>query len=118
MFKTIEGTADCEIRFVDRFLNARNVLPSEIHQQVCQAYGDNAMSDGMVRKWVRMFSEGRENVHDEARSWRPSLANDDLARKMNEIVCDDRRFTISDLSLRFPQISRTILNDIVNSHLG
>jgi len=30
-------------------------------------YGDNAMSDGMVRKWVRMFSEGRENMHDEAR---------------------------------------------------
>jgi len=39
-------------------LNARNVLPSEIHHQICQVYGDNAMSDGMVRKCVRMFSEG------------------------------------------------------------
>ena len=53
-------------------------------------YGDNAMSDGMVRKWVRMFNEGRENVHDEARSGRPSLVNDDLVRKVNERVCDDR----------------------------
>jgi len=43
-------------------------------------YGDNAMSDGMVRKWVRMFNVGRENVHDEARSGRPSLVNDDLVR--------------------------------------
>jgi len=83
------------------------VIPSEIHHQICQVYGDNAMSDGMVRKWVRMFNEGRENVYDEARSGRPSLVNDDLVRKVNERVRDDRRFTISDLSVHFPQISRT-----------
>ena len=115
MFKTIEGAADCEIRSLIRFLNARNVLPSEIHHQISQVYGDNAMSDGMVRKWVRMFNEGRENVHDEAGSGRPTLVNDDLVRKVNERVRDDRRFTISDLSLQFPQISRTILYDIVSS---
>ena len=80
------------------------MLPSEIHHQICQVYGDNAMSDGMVRKWVRMFNEGRENVHDEVRSGRPSLVNDDLVRKVNERVRDDRRFIISDLSLYFPQI--------------
>ena len=105
MFKTIEGAADCEIRPVIRFLNTRNVLPSEIHHQICQVYGDNVMSDGMVRKWVQMFDEGRENVYDEARSGRPSLVNDDLVRKVNERVRDDRRFNISDLSLHFPQIS-------------
>jgi len=101
MFKTIEGAADCEMRSVIRFLNARNVLPSEIHHHICQVYGDNAMSDGMVRKRVRLFNEGRENVHDEARSGHPSLVNDDLVRKVNERVRDDRRFTISDLSLHF-----------------
>jgi len=108
MFKTIKGAADCEIRSVIRFLNAWNVLPSKIHHQICHVYGDNAMSDGMVRKWVRIFNEGRQNVHDEARSWRPSLVNDDLVRKVNERVHDDRRFTISILPLHFPQISRTL----------
>jgi len=101
MFKTNEGAADCEIRSVIRFLNARNVLPSVIHHQICQVYGDNVMSDGMVRKCIRMFNEGRENVHDEARSGRPSLLNDDLVRKVNERVRDDRRFTISDLPCTF-----------------
>jgi len=90
MFKTIEGDADSEIRSVIRFLNARNVLPSEIHHQICQMYGDNAMSDGTVRKLVRMFDEGRENVHDEARCGRPFLVNDDLVRKVNERLRDDR----------------------------
>jgi len=57
MFKIIEGAADCEIQSVIRFFNSRNVLPSEIHHQICQVYGDNVMSGGMVRKWVRMFNE-------------------------------------------------------------
>jgi len=44
--------------------------------------------------------------------------NDDLVHKVNERVSDDRHFTISDLSLHFPQISRTLPCDIVSSHLG
>jgi len=115
IFKTNEGAADCEIRSAIRFLNARNVLPSEIHHQICQVYGDNGMSDGMVRKWVRMFNEGRENLQDEARSGRPSLVNDDFVREVNERVHDDRRFTISNLSLHFPHISRTLFYDTVSS---
>ena len=47
MFNTIEGPAVYEMRSVIRFLNARNVLPSEVHHQICQVYWDNAMSDDM-----------------------------------------------------------------------
>ena len=115
MFKIIEEAADCEIRSVIRFLNARNVPPSKIHHQICQVYGDNVKSDRMVRKWVRMFNGGRENVQDEARSGRPSLMIDDLVRNVNERVRDDRCFTISDLSLHFPHISRTLPYDTVSS---
>jgi len=73
------------------------------------------MGDDMVRKWISIFNEGRENVHDEARSGHPSLVNNDLVRKFKERVRDDRRFTISDLSLHFPRISRTLLYNIVSS---
>ena len=41
--------------------------------------------------------------------------NDYFVRKAKERVRDDRRFTISDLSLHFSQISRTLLYDIVSS---
>ena len=57
-------------------------------------------------------------MHNEVRSGHPSLVNDDKLHMVNERVRDDRRFTISDLSLHFPQISRTLLHDIVSSHLG
>jgi len=114
-FKPIEGAADCEIWCVIRFLNARNVLQSAIRHQICQVYGDYALSDGMVRNWVQMFNEGRENVHDEVQSGSPSLVNDGLVCNVKERARDDRSVTISDMSLHFPQISRILLLDIVSS---
>jgi hypothetical protein len=118
MFKTIERPADCEIQSVTHFLNVRNVKPADIHRQICEVYGENAMSDGMVRKWVRQFNKGRENVHDEARSGQPSVVSDHLVRAVDSKVHEDRWFKISSLSLHFPQISRTILYEIVSDRLN
>jgi hypothetical protein len=73
MFKMIERPADREIRCVIRFLNARNVKAVDFHRQICEVYGENAMNDGMVRKWVSKFNEGRDNVPDEPRSGRSSV---------------------------------------------
>jgi hypothetical protein len=70
MFKTIVRPADCEVWSVIHFLNARNVKPVDIHHQICEVYGETAMSDGKVRKWVRKF-RGRHNTCDELRSCRP-----------------------------------------------
>lgn len=117
MFKTIDRPASCEIRAVIKFLNARNVRPCEIYRQISETYGENAMSEGMVRKWVRMFNEGRENVHDEERSGRPSLITEELVRCIDEQVRSNRRFTISDLSMHFQNISRSLLHEIVTEHL-
>jgi hypothetical protein len=36
------------------------------------------MNDEMVTKWVRKFNEGRDNVHVEPRSGRPSVVSDEL----------------------------------------
>lgn len=118
MIKKIINPADCEIRSIIRFLDARNVKPAEIYRQIQDVYGENAISEGMVRKWVRMFNEGRTNVHDESRSGRPSVVNDDLVRKVDEKIKENRRFTITMLSDEFPQISRTVLYQIVVDHLG
>ncbi|GBM22061.1 hypothetical protein AVEN_137371-1 [Araneus ventricosus] len=118
MFKTISGPADCEVRSVIRFLNAKNVKPAEIHRQLLEIYGDNVMTDGMVIKWVRQFNDGRTNVHDEARSGRPSVVNDGLVAKVNEKIRENRRLTIRMLFDVFPQISKTVLDEIVTNRLN
>jgi transposase-like protein len=73
MFKMIERPADCEIRSVIRFLIARNVKPADIHCQMCEVCGENSMSRVILRKWIRKLNEGRDNVHEEPRSGRPSV---------------------------------------------
>ena len=50
--------------------------PADIHRQISAVYGENAMSDGMVRKLVRKFNECSNSVHDEPRSGRPSVVCD------------------------------------------
>jgi transposase len=89
----IENPASCEIRSIIKFFNAKNIRPAEIYEQVCEIYGGNAMSDGTVRRWGRMFSEGRTNVHDDDRSGRPSLATTDLLDQLNEKIRQNRPCT-------------------------
>jgi hypothetical protein len=45
----IKNPASCEIWSVIKFFNAKSVCPTDIYRQVCEVYGENAMSDGMVR---------------------------------------------------------------------
>ncbi|GBN32786.1 hypothetical protein AVEN_90341-1 [Araneus ventricosus] len=118
MFKTIADPADCEVRSVIRCLNAKNVKPAEIHRQLVEIYGENVMTDGMVRNWVRQFNDGRTNVHDEARSGRPSVVNGGLVAKVNEKIRENSRFTIRMLCDEFPQSSKTVLHEIVTNRLN
>ena len=46
MFKKIENPTACEMLSVIRFLNAKNMKPAEIHRQLCDVYGEHAMSNG------------------------------------------------------------------------
>jgi hypothetical protein len=80
-----------------------------------EKFMEKMLTDGMVRRWCRMFSEGKTNVHDD-RSGLPSLATADLLDEVNEIP-ENRRIATSELSTHFPHISRSLLNEIVTEHL-
>ena len=45
-----------------RFLKAENFRPTGIYKQIVEAYGEGALNEGDVRKWCRLFKEGRNNV--------------------------------------------------------
>jgi len=72
------------------------------------------MSDGNVRQWYHLFEEGRTNIHGKERSGWPSVITDDLVLKVNTTLNGNRRFTISELSIKFPQVSRSVIYDIVS----
>ncbi|GBN96901.1 hypothetical protein AVEN_141102-1 [Araneus ventricosus] len=89
-----------------------------IHRQLVEIYGENVVTDGMVRKWVRQINDGRINCHDEARSGRPSVVNDVLVAKVNEKIRENRQFTIRMLCDEFQQISKTVFRENVTNRLN
>lgn len=61
------------------------------------------MFNKSLKKWVRAFDDGHQNVHGEKQTGRPSVINEDLMHKVDEQARKDRRFTDSLLSQMFPQ---------------
>jgi len=90
MFKKTENPAAYEMRSVIRFSNTKNMTRAEIHHQLCEVYGEHAMSSSMVQRWVRLFNEGLENVHCDPRSGRPSVVNEDLVLADEEKIRENR----------------------------
>ena len=72
----------------------------------------------MVRKWVRAFKDGRKNVHDEERSGQTSVINYDLLQEVDEKVKMNRRFAIPSLSEELPQVSRSVLYEMVSNRVA
>ena len=118
--RNVEANQDGHLRNSSRdpFLECKRNNGSRNSPSNCDVYGERAMSDSMVRRWVRLFNEGRENVHDDERSGRPALVNDDMVRAIEEKIRGNRRFTITSLSEHFPEISRSLLHEIVSETLG
>jgi hypothetical protein len=76
------------------------------------------MSEGNVRQRCRMFKDGRTNVHDDKRSGQPSVVSDNLVLNVDQKICEGWHFTISELLCEFPQISCTVLYEIIADRLG
>ncbi|GBM74706.1 hypothetical protein AVEN_274842-1 [Araneus ventricosus] len=89
MFKIIESPAPCEVRSVIRFLSARNLSAADIHRQISEVYGATAMCEDKVRKWVRDFKTGHDNIHDDSRSFRPSVITDDMLASVEAKILEN-----------------------------
>jgi len=102
---------------VIRFLQAENVRTSEIHRRIVEVYGEHVMNTASVRKWFTVFRNGRTDVHDAERSGRPSVITDALKQKVNGIIRENRHFKISEVYEQRPEVSRTVVYEIVTEHL-
>ncbi|GFY30222.1 histone-lysine N-methyltransferase SETMAR [Trichonephila clavipes] len=64
------------------------------------------------------IEDGRTNVHDEERFGRLSVITDDLIQAVETKIRENRRFTIATLSLEFPEVSRSVVYEIVTKDLN
>ena len=55
------------------------------------------MNEASVRKWYIMFNKGQKNVHGDERSGWPSLITDELMKKADDNIHEDRHFNLDTL---------------------
>jgi len=64
-----------------------------------QVYGDIAMKKTAVYRWVKRFSEGRENVTDKERSGQPATSRtEENIAKIRQIVRGNRRLIVRSIA--------------------
>jgi hypothetical protein len=86
---------------------------AEIHRELCAVYSLTALSEGTVRQWCSVQRDDEQIFMMKSKVvGQPAVASDDL------VLSERRRFTISERSCQFPQISRTVLCEIFTARLG
>lgn len=58
---------------------------------------------------VRQFKVSRKNAYYELRSGWLSVTMGNLVTAFDVKFCEDRRFTITTLSMEFPQVAKSVL---------
>ena len=108
-----KNPAACEMRSAICFFNAKYMKPAENHCQLCDVYGEHAISSSVVQRWVRLYSEGHDNVHGDVRNGWLSVVNGDLVRAVEGKV---RENTIHHYVTfpAFAQISWSLTHKIVS----
>jgi transposase len=89
----------------------------EIHQMFQPVYGECALKETTVFKWVQRFREGREGPKDDARSGRPSnpKGNENIDG-VCPLVLSDRRLTVTMIAEELG-LGKSSVHTILSEHL-
>lgn len=90
---------------------------TETLEMLKTAYKGDALGKTQVFEWFSRFKSGEMSIEDEARSGRPSTARtDENVKKIHEIILEDRRQTIEEVTERsgvtWSSIQRILSEDL------
>jgi len=89
----------------------------EIHQMLQQVYGECALKERTVFKWVQHFREGREDPKDDARSGCPSTSSgNENIDHVCSLVLSDRRLTVRMIAEELG-LGKSSIHTILTEHL-
>ena len=88
-----------DIRTIMKFQFLQGKKPPEMGTELQKVFGESAPSEPTVRKWYKLFLEGRTSVEDDERSGRPSTATtEDKVEEVRQLLSRDRRQTCEELA--------------------
>lgn len=89
-----------EYRSVIKFFVLRGDNNQEILNQLQTTYGNICPSRTTIYDWIRQFKHGRQSVFDDEKVGRPCEISDQKREECLQIVKEERRITIKDISQR------------------
>ncbi|XP_045451229.1 protein GVQW3-like [Melitaea cinxia] len=105
-----------EHRAVIKFLVKKGKTAKEIFEETSSVYGESGPSSATVKRWTRLFQQGKETLED-PRSGRPNTAvTDENIEKVKKIVLDDRRITWWQIAEELG-FNKERVGDIMHNHL-
>ena len=106
-----------EQRINIKFLVKLDKNGPKIHQMLQQVYGEYALKERTVCKWVQRFREGHEDPKDDARSGSPSTSsgNENIDR-VHSLVSSDRRLTVRMIAEELC-LGKSSVHTILTEHL-
>jgi len=113
----MEVDQNLEQRINIKFLVKQGKNGPEILQMLQQVYGQCALKERTVFKWVQRFREGREDPKDDARSGRPStsIGNENIDR-VRSLALSDRRLTVRMIAEELG-LGKSSVHTILTEHL-
>lgn len=112
-----ENSRNLEHRAVIKFLVKKGNTPKEIFEEMSSVLQDSAPSYTMVKKWARLFQQGRETCEDDPRPGRPvTVLTEENVQKVEKLVLADRRIKLCQIVEEL-QISKERVGEILHKHL-
>lgn len=106
-----------EQRTIIKFCAATGKTPVDTMKMLSEATGKPSVCRSIVYKWHKRFSDGRNSVKDDARSGRPGVINSGLVNTVRDMIEEDRRVSIRDLSDQ-TGVGKTTIDVILKEHLN
>lgn len=106
-----------EQRAVIKFFFKKNKPATEIHKELQDVYGTDALSPTQVRYWLSEFKSGRKSIEDEQRSGRPlDTMSQQAIVNVLKVVMEDRRLSVGKIAAECG-LSWSTTQRILSDHL-
>jgi histone-lysine N-methyltransferase SETMAR len=105
-------------RFYIKVRTALNIPAGTIHDELRTVYGDEVPGLSTVKRWSKLFRDGREEIEDKARPGRPiTETTAENIQQVRLIINDDPHITIEDIQEQ-TDLSFGTVQRIVSDHLN
>ncbi|GBP70845.1 Histone-lysine N-methyltransferase SETMAR [Eumeta japonica] len=110
--------SNIEHRAVIKYFVKKGKTPKEIFEDMVSVVQESAPSYTMVKKWARLFQQGRESCEDDPRPGRPvTVVTEENVRKIEKLVLADRRIKLWQIAEEL-QNSKERVGEIIHEHMN